>query len=163
MRLHLVNVESADDQSDVDEDSISQDDSEDAFTEDEDVVQANLCHAYSRSSASDSEDEDLGLLKLNSVFVKTLTSRTSCTCRFKTDCLQVILDSGATKHITGTFDYLRKQRQVNGYTVETAFGQQSIAKTTGTLTVMLTLISLVLRSNGKDIPFSRLHSLIIPT
>ena len=137
MRLHLVNVESADDQPDVNEDTISQDDSEDAFTEDEDVVQANLCHASSRSSASDSEDEDLGLLKLNSVFFKTLTSRTSYTCRFKNDCLQVTLDSGATKNITGTLDYLRKQRQLNASTVKTAFGQQSTAKITGTLTVML--------------------------
>ena len=59
---------------------------------------------------------------------KTLTSRTSCTCRFKTDCLELVLDSGATKNITGTLDYLRKQKQENGYTIATVFGQQSTTR-----------------------------------
>ena len=67
MCLHLINVEPVDYQPDVEEESISQDDSEDGFTKDEDVVLANLCHAYSRPSVSESEDEDLGSLKLNSV------------------------------------------------------------------------------------------------
>ena len=89
---------------------------------------------------SEMDDNDcLGFtdVQVQAVFVRKLNTKRQCHCRFQKDCLQIVLDSGASQSITGDRSILTNLRTHSTVTVTNAFGQDSIAKQQGTLRCML--------------------------
>ena len=87
------------------------------------------------SSSSEAPDVSLQVVRVTSANVP---STSTCSCRFGPKCLQIILDSGASRHIVGNKEYLTEVHPIPPLGVVNAFGSNSVAKYAGTLRIMLT-------------------------
>ena len=68
---------------------------------------------------------------------RTSTDPNVCNCRFKSECIRALLDSGASCHVTGNQDLLYDKRPVKGVVLETALGKTSEAISQGHLRIKL--------------------------
>ena len=77
----------------------------------------------------------------NHVQIKSVTENKStvadCNCRFKKECISLILDSGASRHITGSLNLLNSVHKGPNVSIETACGHKAKSDLYGDLRVIL--------------------------
>ena len=83
-------------------------------------------------------DSDSSSVVLRTVRTSKSSSTSSYSCRFGKNCLQLVLDSGASQSITGSKQLLVDKKPMSSTLVINAFGGHSVASSKGTLKVMLT-------------------------
>ena len=77
-------------------------------------------------------------LQVISVIVNKLLASSPCSCSFGSECLSIVIDSGATRHIVNENVILSSKQQLSvPVTVENAFGVTSTATLQGTLSLQL--------------------------
>ena len=86
-----------------------------------------------------SGDDGLSLSDVHArtIFIRRLETETTCSCRFKDNCLQLILDSGASQSITGNKKFLTNMKKIPAIQVTNAFGTESKSTLQGDIKCML--------------------------
>ena len=86
-----------------------------------------------------SGDDGLSLsdVHVRTIFIRRLEAETTCSCRFKENCLQLILDSGASQSITGNKQLLTNLKKIPAVQVTNAFGTESKSTLQGDIKCML--------------------------
>ena len=85
----------------------------------------------------DDSYDSIGLQMLKSLKLYKIETTEACSCRFKSQCLRAIVDSGASCHVTNQLENLTNVVTATPLTLETACGRRTIAKQKGKLTVSL--------------------------
>ena len=86
-----------------------------------------------------SGDDGLSLsdVHVRTIFIRRLETETACFCRFENNCLQLILDSGASQSITGNKQLLTNLKKIPAVQVTNAFGTESKSTLQGDIKCML--------------------------
>ena len=103
--------------------------------------------SHTEDSTSDSDDDDCESSVSDSAYNKLFihqvkaipckSTASSCSCRFGRHCLRLLLDSGASCHITGDPSLLTDMQRIETQTVQTASGEALTCSKKGVLRFML--------------------------
>ena len=91
----------------------------------------------SKDNEVEVDEEDSVDYYFNAVFVAEAYTQQTCNCRFQGKCIQALLDSGSSRHITGQQELLSNQHAVNPVNIVNAFGKASKSRLAGDLKIML--------------------------